>query len=986
MKTLLLAALLTALPPAPWKTPLYHVSFSEQKGAPANINSITQTADGWMWFATEDGVYRYDGIRFERVDQIQGQSLLSSNVAVLYAEGNRLWAGYQFGGVSRFDGGAVRNYGAEQGLPRGAVTSFQRAPDGTLWASGSALVAYLKDDRWHQLPLEVSKAALHTRIYITDAGDVWIINKDKLFHVLPGQQVVAEKFELPNFFLAAIFPDGRIWGTRNTGQFWEFVPATHSFHPVALPGLSGWPVNVQSDRRGHIWAATSDKVFLYDAGLHLLQSFDGKNAFHGLSYRMPTEDREGNLWFGSLLGIDMVRQSKLAPLPLPTVWENVSVAIGGDTVWVGSDNDTTVAPFVASGAGMPSSALVGGVVSSHGQPDGVIWYGTRTALFRVGHGRSQRFPLPPELGGYYIQSISADRQGKLWVSILRHGIYSFKDGVWLAGDGRSDLGDTAVIVMSDPQDRLWMGYPNGRVAVLEQGRLRRFGAEDGVDIGNVLSLSNRHGRPWIGGEYGVAWFDGRRFHPLRDASGQPYRGVSGLVETAAGDLWLNGSDGLTHIRADDLRSALQSGSNQVPHERFDIHDGLIGKPAQLRPLPTLLEARDGKLWYTTGNNIGAVDPLNLQYNRLPPPVEIQTIRDGRQVWPARAQPLALPAGANELQIDYTALSFTMPGRVRFRYRLDGIDHDWKEVGTRRSAYYTDLAPGSYRFQVVAANEDGVWNTVGATQEFAIAPTITQSRWFRALLALALALGLWWLHKYRVRKAAALVRGRLEERLNERGRIARELHDTLLQSVQGVILKVRAVALDMPPELLPLRQEIDATVHQATAALEEGRNRVQDLRTWGEDRNSLEAMLRVAAGELSQLSAEPEPQLRVRRQHAARPLHPVVEEELVAIAHEALINAYRHAQAAAIDIELDYGGRQFRLSVTDDGCGIPPAVLAAHGRERHWGLPGMRERADRIGARLALHSEAAHGTRVVVTLPASLAYRQRRRWLWWWAAR
>ncbi len=984
MKTLLLAALLSvAQPPAPWKTPLYHLSFSEQKGAPSHISSICQTDDGWMWFSTGEGLYRYDGIRFTRVEQINGQPLLSSNVSALYAEGNRLWVGYQFGDISMFDGGTVRHYGAEQGLPRGAIADIGRTPDGTLWASGSALAAFLKDGRWQPLSLELSKGAIHTKLYITGAGDVWLANREKLFHIRPGQQVVAENFALPDFFVTAVFPDGRIWGTRKTGQFWEFLPERGSLRPITLPGLSGQPVNVQRDRRGHIWATTSSGTFLYDASLRLLQTFEGKNTFLGLSYRTPTEDREGNLWFGSMAGIDMVRQSKLTALPLPSVWEDASVAVGGNTVWVANDNDAATEKYVARDSTMPRSSPVGHVVSNLGWPDGTVWYGTRTALIRLApDGSTQTYPMPPELHGYYIQSITSDRRGKLWLSILRHGIYSFQDGVWRAGDGRQDLTATAIIARIDPQDRLWMGYPKGRIAVLEQGKLREFGPEDGISIGNVLSLSNRHGRLWAGGERGIVWFDGRRFHPLHDDNGQPYRGVSGLVETAAGDLWLNGADGLTHIRASDVRAVLESGSHQVPHERFDTYDGMAGKPTQLRPLPTLVEAPDGRLWYTTSNNIGVLDPQRLRYNQLAPPVEIQAIRHGKRVWTAGGPALSLPAGANELQIDYTALSFTIPERVRFRYRLDGVDQEWKDVGTRRSAFYTDLAPGSYRFQVTAANEDGVWNTVGAAQDFAIAPTVTQSLWFRALVALALALALWWLHKYRVRKAAAQVRSRLQERLDERGRIARELHDTLLQSVQGVILKVRAVSLDVPPELQPLRQEIDATVHQATVALEEGRNRVQDLRAWGDDRNSLEAVLRVAAVELGQLAAEPEPQLQVRRHHAARPLHPVVEEELVAIAHEALINAYRHAQASAIEIELDYGGSQFRLAVADNGVGIPPEVLAAHGRERHWGLPGMHERAERIGARLTLHSTSDQGTRVTVTLPGALAYRQRRRW-WYW---
>jgi signal transduction histidine kinase len=315
--------------------------------------------------------------------------------------------------------------------------------------------------------------------------------------------------------------------------------------------------------------------------------------------------------------------------------------------------------------------------------------------------------------------------------------------------------------------------------------------------------------------------------------------------------------------------------------------------------------------------------------------------------------------------------------LHFAYQLEENKLSGANATAPRATYHVELPPGSYRFQMLAASEDGQWKEYGAGMQFEIAPTILQALWFRLLLA-ALAGGLlWWWCTHRSRQAAADAQSRLEERLDERHRIARELHDTLLQSVQGLILKVQAVALGLPQEKHSLRDEIQTIVNQAISSLEDGRSRVENLRIHGLQGATLEAVLNEAADQFAQEHLKEPPWVQVIG--TPRPLHLIVEEELSAIGKEALINSYRHAHQV-IGVELRYGRRHFTLSITDAGPGIPRAVLEAQGRAGHWGLPGMYERTAKIGGRLALASVAGNGARITVTLPARMAY-QRKPWRW-----
>ena len=335
-----------------------------------------------------------------------------------------------------------------------------------------------------------------------------------------------------------------------------------------------------------------------------------------------------------------------------------------------------------------------------------------------------------------------------------------------------------------------------------------------------------------------------------------------------------------------------------------------------------------------------------------------------------------------LQIDYTSPTFTIPQRVKFRYRLDGYDHDWHDAGTRRQAFYTDLPPGKYSFRVIASNSDGVWNDNAAELDFSVAPAYYQTNWFRALCAVAFLALLWAVYQLRVRRLRHEFEVTLDARVGERTRIARELHDTLLQSFQGVLLRFQTAFQLLPERPVEAKEKLGSAIEQAAEAVTEGRDAVQGLRDSTIQGNDLALAISTLGEELATDSSNPRPAFRVAVEGETRNLHPILRDETYKIAAEVLRNAFRHAQARQVEVEIRYDNEQFRLRVRDDGKGIDPAVLAAQGSEGHYGLPGMRERAKLMGAKLTVWSEVDAGTEVELRIPASIAYTTGRKASWW----
>jgi signal transduction histidine kinase len=453
-----------------------------------------------------------------------------------------------------------------------------------------------------------------------------------------------------------------------------------------------------------------------------------------------------------------------------------------------------------------------------------------------------------------------------------------------------------------------------------------------------------------------------------------------LTEDDNHAIWLYKPCGLARIVRSDLDAWVNDPERIVHFTILSAADGVRSYeiPSGYRPMVT--KSPDGKIWFLQRDGVGVIDPRHLPFNNLPPPVHIEQITADRKTYKATSAGngrLNLPPLIRDLRIDYTALSLAVPEQVLFRYKLEGRDRDWEDAGTRRQAFYSDLSPHNYRFRVMACNNNGVWNEEGAFLDFAIAPAYYQTWWFRLLCVAAFLALLWAFYQLRLRQATQEFNMRLDERVNERTRIARELHDTLLQSFQGLLMRFQAVSNELDEG--EAKQELDEAIDGAARAITEGRDAVQGLRSSVVESNDLAAALGTLGKELAATESRP-PEFTLQVEGAKRELHPILRDDVYRVAGEALRNAFRHADAHQIEVEVRYDERQFRLRVRDDGKGIDPTLLGDSGREGHFGLPGMRERAKRVGGKLTVWSsdprtggELQSGTEVEFSIPATHAY-------------
>ena len=385
--------------------------------------------------------------------------------------------------------------------------------------------------------------------------------------------------------------------------------------------------------------------------------------------------------------------------------------------------------------------------------------------------------------------------------------------------------------------------------------------------------------------------------------------------------------------------------------------------------------RMGRLWFLPGDGVSVIDPRHLPVNKLPPPVHIEQIIADDKPYDLRPG-MRLPANVRDLRIDYTALSLVAPEKIRFKYKLEGQDRDWQEVDQSTARRSTRIfRPRKYRFRVIASNNSGVWNETGDTLEFSIAPAYYQTTWFYASCVAAFLAMLWGLYRLRLYQIRREFNAQLDGRVDERMRVARELHDTLLQSFQASLIQMQAARNMLTRRPEKAEQSLDKAITTAAGAVAEGRDAIQDLRAQPAGGDDLAQLLTAAGQELAHSEEAPEnpPVFRVTVEGERRDLEPLLQDEVYRIARELLRNAFRHAQAGRIEAEIRYESRHLRVHVRDDGKGIDPEILKAGGRAGHWGLPGMRERADRFGGKLEFWSEAGAGTEAVLTVPAAAAY-------------
>ncbi|UYC18178.1 histidine kinase [Xanthomonas campestris pv. phormiicola] len=975
------AAPLAAATPTPLRpTPLHNTAWRVEQGAPADVWALAQSSDGYLWMATGFGLYRFDGERFERREPPHGARLLSQNVTALTVlPDGRMWLGYFDGGASLLQGDRLLNYGPAAGFPAGPVARLEADGQGTLWAATWAGLARFDGRRWQRIGADWGYPSARADWLLRDRrGVLWVSSGDSVLRLRPGARLF-EPTGLATMLYAVLAesPDGRIWlsdrrgGTRVIADAdGTLLPAAAQLAAPALRSLAARRMGFARD--GSLWLSDFQargvvRVVLEDPRAPRLEHFRRGDGLASDFAAPVLEDKEGNVWIGSTLGLNRYRQRNVMALP-----GQPGAEAGEIEVHAQPDGSVLVSDpqgmFRADRASAERLLRGEPLAQEYARLSDSGWVLGADAIVRLRRGRREEVALPAGFAPRQVRAFLSDRAGDAWAAIAEHGVFRYRDGQW-ARQTRLPLA-TCTAIAEDAQGRYWFGYASGEVRQLQGEQVRAFAARDGVQVGRVNTIHAGAGALLVAGELGIAQWQGARFATLPPSRAPGLRGITGIAESDDGELWLNGAVGVSRIGRRQLAAALVAAGATLQPAYYGAADGLPGLAVQASRSGTAARDGDGLLWLATSQGLAWIDTRRVWRNPWPPQVFVRALSGNERPMPLDA-PLLLPKGTTRVQIAYTATSLTSPERMRFRFRLDGVDETWRDAGARREAFYTNLRPGQYRFRVIAANNDGVWNTHGATLRFGIAPRFVQTPAFWLLCALALLLALSALYLLRMRQLATRLRLRLEERYQERERIARELHDTLLQGYQGLILRTHA-ALGTLPADAPLRRELESTLDRAEQALEQGRDRVEGLRASAGNTPSLPTAF---ADMLEELGAQSQVQRRVLVEGTPLPLQPLVADELYQLGREALLNAFRHAQASSVEVEIAYGRDALRLRFRDDGRGIEPQVLAAGGRAGHWGLTGMQERARRIEARLDVWSRPGMGTELNLRLPARRAYRE-----------
>jgi signal transduction histidine kinase/ligand-binding sensor domain-containing protein len=988
---------------------LQHTSWTERDGAPPAINDIAQAPDGSLWLGSGEGLYRFDGFTFERVRAIDGDSQAPTDVFTLLATSKgSLWIGTAYSGAILLRNGVAERFPKLEGLPLNTtVWSLVEDLDGTIWAGTPLGLQRFDGSQWRSvgqawgLPEMVRFARLH----LDSSGMLWVEGAaHRLFRLRRGARHFERLADFPQETLTfGQSPSGEYWASTSSAicPLAEVLNGTTGPHCVAYDNRSAAesvPEFLLFDRRGNLWTRSSetagikrlDAAALRDAFRPghpegKVESFTKRDGLTSDAVRSIHRDRrDGSIWLGTDHGLDHFRE----PSFLPALLEPAGASFGIQTqrdgrVWIGSAEGGGL--WIASPEG--KTERITGPKTSVGTlyetRRGTLWFATVSpsgvlsiASIRDApdHGKTTSLPLTPELHSQVaVQSIAEDRGGAVWASFIPYGLAKWDGDRWIRDGGLPGLPKAWVVILnSSPDGKLWAGYMNGEVARVDGASVRTFSVKDGLDIGPVAAILSGASDCWLAGVNGLVHFDGQRFHLLSDATNRPFTGITGIAEARNGDLWLNAWDGVRRVAVAELREAEKNPAYAVHSDRYDLTDGLPSAPQRVRPFPTAVSSPDGRIWFGLRAGVVSVDPEDPGLSSPVPPVSIvRTIADGKTFDAANAM---LAARTRNLEIDYSAVSLNRASRVRFRYKLEGVDAGWRDAGSRRQAFYNDLRPGKYRFVVSASNGDNLWNEAGATTSFEVAPAYWQTNWFQAACAAAFLALLWALYQLRLRQIARAFNVRLEERVAERTRIARDLHDTLLQSFQGLLLRFQTVYELLPQRPADAKETLASAIDRTAQAITEGREAVQGLRASTVESNDLATAI-TSLGEAlaTEAGADTSAGLRVQVEGTARTLHPIVRDEIYRIADEALRNAFRHAGAKQIELELRYDERQIRLRVRDDGKGIDLKFLAAEGRSGHFGLHGMRERAELVGGKLTIWSAPGSGTEIELSIPAARAY-------------
>lgn len=952
-----------------------------ENGLPQNtVQALTQTGDGFVWLGTEAGLVRFDGIGFQVFDRNSNPALPSGDIrCLLQTHDGALWVGTG-AGLVRWRDGVVKTFSTRDGLPDNGVVALQESADGVLWIeteeglvrfAGGRFEAQDENPAEDALPVVTADGRAAFRLDAGQQGDSWtqIVARSGLtpsgvefLAKLPGaQQAVADKSTL------VTMRDMRPVQRLNVGK--------------QIPGSR--IQTVLADREGGLWIGTNGGLVRLVAGK--VQRFPMTDPLAGESALSLLEDREGNLWVGTESdGLHILRDQRFRTVGtregLSSDRTTAVVEDAAGTLWVGTQEDGLNAMRRSSGNGSSGSgwnvrnySVANGlasdvILSLAAAPDGDLWVGTPDGLNRIHAGRIDTFTSSDGLPDDFIRSLLADEDGSLWVG-TRRGLTHWKLSGSLAGPKGMEtftkatgLGSDLVGALArDASGDLWVATLSGLSRLHgDQHRISNYTTADGLTSNVITALLPRADGTLLIGTQDHGWdvWNGHSFSAAMN-NGPEQAAIHAILDDGEGHLWFATGNGIA--RCDCGGSGMMTGCSHWME--FGTADGLRSRETATNSHPSAWRSSDGHLWFATPRGLVEIDPAHFPVNTIPPPVVLErfVVDDVEQPLRGAASRTSVSAGHVHFEFDYAGLSFIAPQKVRYRYILDGFDRNWTDAGTRRTAYYTNIPPGRYTFRVQAANNDGVWNTAGASFGFDLRPHFYQTVWFYALLLAVLAGCVLLLMRQRLR----LAEREFSAVLGERSRIAREIHDTLAQGYVGVSVQLEVLAeLLRGGKMDAAAKHLDQTRTQVREGLADARQSIWALRTQDANEVTLPVRLRrlVEAADGDELGAQ------FSTFGAYRPLSPKTEAELLRVAQEAIHNVKKHAHATALSVQLEYGSDTIALEVRDNGRGgaVDETENAMPG---HFGLTGMKERAADLGGTLEVSSVAGEGTMVRVCAPA-----------------
>jgi signal transduction histidine kinase/ligand-binding sensor domain-containing protein len=951
----------------------HHERWGTEDGLPGSrVDGVVQSADGYLWLGTDAGLARFDGLRFTTVGPGDSAGAIPFLRPLLADRRGRLWIATPGRGLVVYADGRFAPASPFDPAAEDIIDQLTESASGKLWAVGRRGSAWAWDGRRLVPPGWPASHSTGIRAVQEDStGAVWTAwASGGVTRRGPGPaRTLTTRDGLSSNEIWAIHlaRDGALWlGTSAGVTRWRDEKAT-AFR--LGPGRVAATVMAE-DQEGAIWVGTrGDGLYrIANDRVSRITSTDGLSDDQVLALEV---DHEGSIWVGTEDGLDRVERTVVQAL---TSEKGLPLGAPGALAW--TDGTIWIAPVTgglfrgnagAGGFGAGRFAAVAAKALAQDRvvavaPDhrGGLWLATGSGgLTRLRpDGRLSSLPTR----GLTTRSITAvleDRSGAVWAG-TDGGVVRL-DGGHVIRYTRADglPGDIVRCLLEDRQGTIWVGMAGG-LARIRGDSVTSYTAKDGLAGRDVVSLLEAaDGNLWAGLWTGLTRIRDGRLTPIGVNQGLVERAVLAIEEDAVGHLWLAGDEGVSRVALEELNAVAGGRAKRVNPVVYGPQEGLPGSSAARDAFPTSLRTPDGRLWFSLSRGIAIIDPARLRPNPVPPPVHIEALTvDGRDVPPAER--VTIPPHAQRIELRFTGISLLVPRQVRFRYILEGLDRDWVEAGSQRSATYTHLRPGAYRFRVVAANNDGVWNQAGASLAIRMLPAFYQSWWFYLLLVGALVLATYGALRSRQRQ--------LERRfalvLAERTRLAREIHDTLLQGFTGITLQLQALLgrLAIPAEA---KEEFERVLGLADRTLVDARRAVWDMRTPELERQGLADALVQAARAAADGS---EIEVRSRVLGKPRRLAPAVEAALFRIGQEAAANAVKHADSRVLEVELAYQRRAVRLVVRDDGRGFPTDE-EVRGHAGHWGLIGMHERAEQAGGRLTITGREGHGTEVVVTVPA-----------------